>query len=155
MTASVLRLCSVDDRMINLYGEASGTRIGRRNRSTRKKPPSMPLCPTKIPHDLWLNPDCRSEKSASNRLSYGPDVLTDCCLRISLVSPQFDIRSFAQKENQTVGKVEVAAFFPYTTDGNITLLQTARDTNAYVQHGSKSPCLLDLFTKWRFGSFPS
>jgi hypothetical protein len=34
------------------YGAVGGMRIGRRNRSTRRKPAPVPLCPPKIPHDL-------------------------------------------------------------------------------------------------------
>jgi hypothetical protein len=34
------------------YGAVGGMRIGRGNRSIRRKPASMPLCPPKIPHDL-------------------------------------------------------------------------------------------------------
>jgi hypothetical protein len=33
-------------------GAFSGMRTGRRNRSTRRKPAPMPLCPPQIPHDL-------------------------------------------------------------------------------------------------------
>jgi hypothetical protein len=32
-------------------GEISGMKIGRRNRSTRRKPAPAPLCPPQIPHD--------------------------------------------------------------------------------------------------------
>jgi hypothetical protein len=34
------------------YGAVGGMRIGRRNRSTRRKPAPLPLCPPQIPHDL-------------------------------------------------------------------------------------------------------
>jgi hypothetical protein len=33
-------------------GEIGGMRIGRGNRSTRRKPAPVPLCPQQIPHDL-------------------------------------------------------------------------------------------------------
>jgi hypothetical protein len=33
------------------YGAVGGMRIGRGNRSTRKKPAPVPLCPPQIPHD--------------------------------------------------------------------------------------------------------
>jgi hypothetical protein len=36
------------------YGAFGGMRIGRGNRSTRRKPASVPLCPPQIPHDLTL-----------------------------------------------------------------------------------------------------
>jgi hypothetical protein len=45
---------SVDDRMINVYGAVGGTRIGRRNRNTRRKLAPVPLCPPQIAHDLTL-----------------------------------------------------------------------------------------------------
>jgi hypothetical protein len=35
-------------------GTVSGIRIGRGNRSTRRKPAPVPLCPPQIPHDLTL-----------------------------------------------------------------------------------------------------
>jgi hypothetical protein len=53
------------------YGAVGGMRIGRVNRSTRRKPAPMPLCPPQIPHDLGSNPGRRSRKPATNRLSYG------------------------------------------------------------------------------------
>jgi hypothetical protein len=34
------------------YGAVGGMRIGRGNRSTRRKPAPVPLCPPQIPHDL-------------------------------------------------------------------------------------------------------
>jgi hypothetical protein len=34
--------------------EIGGMKIGRGNRSTRKKPDPVPLCPPQIPHDLTL-----------------------------------------------------------------------------------------------------
>jgi hypothetical protein len=33
------------------YGEIGGIKIGRENRSTRRKPDPAPFCPPKIPHD--------------------------------------------------------------------------------------------------------
>jgi hypothetical protein len=41
-------------RMINDddYGAVGGMRIDRGNRSTRRKPSPVPLCPPQIPHDL-------------------------------------------------------------------------------------------------------
>jgi hypothetical protein len=49
---SVMRLFSVDDRMINGYGTAGGMRIGREDQSTQRKPTSVPLCPQQIPRSL-------------------------------------------------------------------------------------------------------
>jgi hypothetical protein len=34
------------------YGAVGGMRIGKGNRSTRRKPAPVPLCPPQIPHDL-------------------------------------------------------------------------------------------------------
>jgi hypothetical protein len=34
------------------YGAVGGMRIGRGNRSTRRKPAPVPLCPPQMPHDL-------------------------------------------------------------------------------------------------------
>jgi hypothetical protein len=34
------------------YGAIGGMRIGKGNRSTRRKPALVPLCPPQIPHDL-------------------------------------------------------------------------------------------------------
>jgi hypothetical protein len=34
------------------YGAIGGMRNGRANRSTRRKPAPVPLCPPQIPHDL-------------------------------------------------------------------------------------------------------
>jgi hypothetical protein len=53
------------------YGAVGGMRFGRGNRSTRRKPAPVPLCPPPIPHDLGSNPGRRGGKPATNRLSYG------------------------------------------------------------------------------------
>jgi hypothetical protein len=53
-------------------GEVVGKRIGRENRSTRRKPEPVPLCPPQIPHDdPGSNASRRIRKPATNRLSYG------------------------------------------------------------------------------------
>jgi hypothetical protein len=53
-------------------GEIGGMMIGRGNRSTRRKPAPVPLCPPQTPHAcLHANPGRRGGKSATNRLSYG------------------------------------------------------------------------------------
>jgi hypothetical protein len=44
-TAATVGLDDSDCRAIG------GMKIGRGNRSTRRKPPPMPLCPPRIPHD--------------------------------------------------------------------------------------------------------
>jgi hypothetical protein len=50
-----------------------GTRIGRRNRSTRRKPAPAPLCSLQITIEPDWNSNLgrRGGKPATNRLSYG------------------------------------------------------------------------------------
>jgi hypothetical protein len=50
-------------------GAVGGLRIGRGNRSARRKPTPVPLCPPQIPHDLFW---ARSQASAvgSRRLTF-------------------------------------------------------------------------------------
>jgi hypothetical protein len=49
-----------------------GVMIGRGNRSTRRKPAQMTLCPPQIPHACPdSNPGRRGRNPASNRLNYG------------------------------------------------------------------------------------
>jgi hypothetical protein len=45
-------------------GVVGGMRIGKGNRSTRRKPTPMPLCPPQIPPDLGSNPGRRCGKPA-------------------------------------------------------------------------------------------
>jgi hypothetical protein len=54
-------------------GAIDGMKIGRGNRSTRRKPASAPHCPPQIPHDQTRarTQDRRGGKPATNRLSYG------------------------------------------------------------------------------------
>jgi hypothetical protein len=54
-------------------GAIGGMKIGRENRSTRRKPAAAPLCPPQIPHDQTRarTPGRRGGKPAINRLSYG------------------------------------------------------------------------------------
>jgi hypothetical protein len=54
-------------------GAIGGMKIGRGNRSTRRKPAPTPLCPPQIPHDKTRarTPDRLCGKPATNRLSYG------------------------------------------------------------------------------------
>jgi hypothetical protein len=54
-------------------GAIGGIKIGRGNRSIRRKPAPAPLCPPQIPHDQTpgSNPGRRGGKPATNRLSYG------------------------------------------------------------------------------------
>jgi hypothetical protein len=57
-------------RMIHEYGALGGMRIGRGNRSTRRKPaPVSTTNPTRL--DLGSNQGSRGVKPAANRLSYG------------------------------------------------------------------------------------
>jgi hypothetical protein len=60
-------------RMIN-YDECEavgGMRIGRENRSTRRKPAPVSLCPPQIPHDLTRAPT-RAAEVGSRRLTARP-----------------------------------------------------------------------------------
>jgi hypothetical protein len=53
-------------------GEIGGMMIGKGNRSTRRKPAPVPLCPPQTVHACPdANPGRRSGKPATNRLSYG------------------------------------------------------------------------------------
>jgi hypothetical protein len=54
-------------------GESGGIKIGRGNRSTRRKPVPAQLCPPQISHDQTRgsNPGRRGGKPASNQLTYG------------------------------------------------------------------------------------
>jgi hypothetical protein len=65
MTLSLSRLYIVDDGVINEYEAVKGKKIGRGNRSTRRKFAPVPFCATQIPHDLTLEskPDRRGGKS--------------------------------------------------------------------------------------------
>jgi hypothetical protein len=58
-------------------GAIGGMKIGRRNRSTRRKPVPAPLCPPQIPLDQTpgSNPGRRGGKPATNRLSYGAAII--------------------------------------------------------------------------------
>jgi hypothetical protein len=50
-------------------GEIGGMKIGRGNRSTRRKPAPAPLCPPQIPHDWTRTTDlswCSKEYQTSN-----------------------------------------------------------------------------------------
>jgi hypothetical protein len=53
-------------------GAVGGMRIGSGNRSTRRKPTPVPLCPPQISHYLTRgsNPGRRGENPATTRLSY-------------------------------------------------------------------------------------
>jgi hypothetical protein len=47
-------------------GAVGGMRIGKGNRSTRRKPALVPLCPPRIPRDLASNRGRRGEKPGTN-----------------------------------------------------------------------------------------
>jgi hypothetical protein len=65
-------------------------RIGRGNRSTRRKPATVPLCRPQIPHDLGSNPRRRGGKPATNRLSYG----TACSMELlEILGEEHKLRS--------------------------------------------------------------
>jgi hypothetical protein len=50
------------------YGAVGGIRIGRGNRSTRRKPVPVPLYPPQIPHDLTCD-QTRAAAVGSQRLT--------------------------------------------------------------------------------------
>jgi hypothetical protein len=50
------------------YGAVRGMRIGRGNRSTRRKPVPVPLCPSQIPYDLTWD-RTRAAAAGSQRLT--------------------------------------------------------------------------------------
>jgi hypothetical protein len=57
---SVSRLYDVDYRLIIESRTVGGIKIGRGNRSTRRKLTVVSLCPPEIPHDLvWDRDRCR------------------------------------------------------------------------------------------------
>jgi hypothetical protein len=53
------------------YGAVDGMRIGRGNRSTRRKPVPVPLCPPQIPHDLTWGRTRAAAAVGSQRLTAG------------------------------------------------------------------------------------
>jgi hypothetical protein len=58
-------------------GAIGGMRIGRGNRSTRRKPAPVPFCPPQNPTwpDPGSNPGRRGGKPATSRLSYGAAII--------------------------------------------------------------------------------
>jgi hypothetical protein len=53
-------------------GAVGGMRIGRGNRSTRRRPAPVPLCPPQITYDdVGSNPGRLCGKLATNSLSFG------------------------------------------------------------------------------------
>jgi hypothetical protein len=49
---SISRIYCIDDRMVNEFGAVGGTRIDGGNSGTWRKPSSILLCPSQIPHHL-------------------------------------------------------------------------------------------------------
>jgi hypothetical protein len=64
----------IDDDECGAVGEM---RIGRRNRSTRRKPTPVPFYTPQIPYYSGSNPGRRGGKPATNRLSYGTALHTE------------------------------------------------------------------------------
>jgi hypothetical protein len=60
------RLDRVGDRVSDKYGTIGGMRIGKGNRSTRRKPTPVSLCQPQIPHDLGR----RGGRPIANHVSY-------------------------------------------------------------------------------------
>jgi hypothetical protein len=70
-------------------GEIGRIMIGRRNRSTERKPAPVPLCPPQTPHACPdAKPGRRGWKPATNRLSYDTAV----------TSPALQIKAFRVEE---------------------------------------------------------
>jgi hypothetical protein len=68
-------------------GEIGGMMIGRGNRSTRRKPAPVPLCPPQTLHACPdVKPGRRGGKPATNRLSYST-ALTQPLTEISTRNP--------------------------------------------------------------------
>jgi hypothetical protein len=68
--------------------------IGRENRSTRRKPAQMPLCPPQTPSCCPdANPGRRGWKPATNRLSYGTSSLQHFVLRNLIPKPDSRTRT--------------------------------------------------------------
>jgi hypothetical protein len=67
-------------------GEIGGMMIGRGNRSIRRKPTLVPLCPPQKPHMLCpdANPGRRGGKRATNCLSYGTAFLMALSMMITV-----------------------------------------------------------------------
>jgi hypothetical protein len=59
------------------YGDIGGMKIGRGNRSTRRKPALAPLCPPHIPHDQ-TRARTRAAAVGSQRLTALYTLLTVC-----------------------------------------------------------------------------
>jgi hypothetical protein len=57
-------------------GINGGLRIGKGNRSTRRKSAPVLLCAPQIPHDLTSNPDRRRGKPATNRTTQSASKVT-------------------------------------------------------------------------------
>jgi hypothetical protein len=66
-------------RIIEEYEEFDGMRIGRGNRSTRRKPAPLPLCPSQIPH--YLN---QAASVGSRRLTAWAMAWSDALCRYTL-----------------------------------------------------------------------
>jgi hypothetical protein len=89
------QMIDVDD-----CGIIGGLRIGRGNRSTRRKPTPVPLCPPKIPHDLTQSRTRAATKGSRRQQpelwhSHYPHLIISCTLYFSYVSKISQIyRSF-------------------------------------------------------------
>jgi hypothetical protein len=55
MTLSISKHRGIHDVLIREYGEISGMKTGRGNRSTRRKPAPLPLCSLQFPFEITAN----------------------------------------------------------------------------------------------------
>jgi hypothetical protein len=85
-------------------GVVGGMRIGRGNRSTRRKPAPVPLCSPQIPHDLtWA----RTRAAAVGSLSYGTANLCKYVLQLRIYC------RFTRQTRENTAYIPVAGFpFP-------------------------------------------
>jgi hypothetical protein len=74
-----------------ISGAIGGMKIGRGNRSTRRKPAPAPLCPPQNP--TWPDPG-RGGKPATNRLSYGAALLHQSAFHSQKVTVWCGLSSF-------------------------------------------------------------
>jgi hypothetical protein len=73
------RLYSVRWKDDNECGIVSGTRIGRGNRSVRRKSCPVTFCPPQLSHNMISNPGRHGGKRATSHLSYGTAMLSCWC----------------------------------------------------------------------------
>jgi hypothetical protein len=92
-------------------GAVGGMKIGRRNRSTRRKPAPVPLCPPQIPHNLTrigtpaaaVGETSRFPHFVHNRLTDGGEVVSLTRRPAALYSQEGSWYSFLLEAESTPG----------------------------------------------------